>query len=407
MRLPASILAYTLGISLVVSILLSSIILLGYYHRLESKIYTLQLQLDRNLQSAEQLALAHPEVFRYHEPQSFDLFKEGGDTVVIEKKPWGFYDFFRIEARHGRFQKASYFSVGHAPAAEGQSGLYLIDERRPLSVVGDTRISGISYLPQSGVQSAYIDRRGYRNDSLFYGQRRPSEGKMPEVNVDLWESLEEISDYENQLLWTESSPLKQAFSSDTLVSIAARELVVTDTLQGFIYLQARRLIFDSLSHTQHIVARAQVIEFRNGYQGSGQFFASDTIYVHSGAILNYPSVVFLNSERKRGLIHVAEKARIEGTVGLEGDPDRYYQRVLYIEDEGEIAGMVYCHGFLEHYGTIHGHVIARKTLVNAPSSVYENYLLNATIDGSRRNPAFLMPPYWFYTKTQKVLAWLP
>ncbi|MDW3194719.1 MAG: hypothetical protein R8G66_20235 [Cytophagales bacterium] len=405
-RLKAGVLAYTMAVSLVVSIILSSLILLGYYTRLESLQYDINLKVDSNLQSAEQLALSNPESFDYFQQKRLDLFGEGEDTVMLERRPWGVFDYFKITARHGRFERTSYFSIAHVPSEKARSALFLVDERRPLSVVGSTRLTGTVYLPQSGIQSAYVERVGYQNDSLFYGTRLTSDGDMPELNDKVMDAIEEVRKYPHRVSYREPFNLEQKFSSDTLIRFRSSRMNVNDTLNGFIWIDARKVVLDSLCRLDNVLVTADVIEFKNGFEGSGQFFAEDTIYVRSGAKVDYPSVLFVSSGLSNGSIQIESKAEVQGIVGVDGDVNNYYQRHIHLHQGGKISGAIYSHGFLETYGDIEGHATVRKSLVNATSAIYENYFLNAKIDGTKQNEHFLVPPLWFYEDDRKVLRWL-
>ncbi len=405
-RFKAGVLAYTMAVSLVVSIILSTIILLGYYTRLQSLQYDINLKIDANLQSAEQLALSNPLSFEYFEPRTLDLYGEGEDTVVLERRPWGVFDYFKITSKHGRFERNSYFSIANTPSEKAKGALFLVDERRPLSVVGSTRLTGTVYLPQSGIQSAYVERVGYQNDSLFYGKRLTSDSDMPALNDDALDAVEDVSKYRNRVSYRKTFSVEQKFSSDTLLRFSSVRLNVNDTLSGFVWLDARRVVLDSLCRLDNVLVTADVIEFKDGFEGGGQFFAEDTIYVRSGAKVDYPSVLFVSSGLSNASIQIEKSAMVEGVIGVDGDVNNYYQRHIHIESGAKVAGAVYCHGFLEIHGEIQGHATVRKSLVNATSAIYENYFLNAEIDGTKQNEHFLVPPLWFYEENQKVLRWL-
>lgn len=405
-RLKAGVLAYTMAVSLVVSIILSSIILLGYYTRLQNRQYDINLKIDANLRSAEQLALSNPASFDYFQPRNLDLYGNGEDTVVLERRPWGVFDYFKITSRHGRFERNSYFSIANSPSEKARSALFLVDERRPLSVVGSTRLTGTVYLPQSGIQSAYVERVGYQNDSLFYGQKLNSDSEMPELNDNILDAVEEVRKYRNKVSYRKTFNVEQAFSSDTLIRFSGVRLHVNDTLNGLVWLDARKVVLDSLCRLNNVLVTADVIEFKEGFEGSGQFFAEDTIYVRSGAKVTYPSVLFVSSGLSNASIQIEKSATVEGVIGVDGDVNNYYQRHIHIHAGGKVMGAVYCHGFLEIYGEIEGHATVRKSLVNATSAIYENYFLNAEIDGTKQNQHFLVPPLWFYEENQKVLRWL-
>jgi len=401
--LSGSILAYTLGISIIVSAIITAIILLGYYHRLQYKTYEINQKLDRNMRSAEQLALSNPDYFQYFEPEELDLYGTGLDSVMVERRPWGFYDHVAVRAYHGRFLSSSLFAVGYQPDSLTSASLFLMDDRRPLSVVGDTRISGVLYLPQSGVQSAFIDRQGYQNDSLFYGEKRVSGDTLPELFDDFLLGWEEIDEYINSSDFLGS--VEHSFLNDTLITWNSSKIEVNDTLIGKIYLEAKEIVFSSEAMTKDILARADVIKFESGFQGSGQFLAEDTLVI-DGATLEYPTIAFLNNENSVGILRVEGSSKVRGILGVSGDPNLYTQRQLYIEDGALVQGLVYANGYLELYGKISGHVTARKTLVSSNSGVYENYLLNAEIEPATHNMKMILPRLWSFTNVKSVAQWL-
>ncbi|MEM9328537.1 MAG: hypothetical protein AAGA85_22920 [Bacteroidota bacterium] len=407
MKLKGGILAYTLAISLVISIILTSIILLGYYHRLESRMFDIGLKLDRNVASAVQLALADPEAFDLFDPQTLDLYGRQEDTVTLLRRPWGVYDLFHIEARHGRFTRQSVFTIGYEPSEEARAAIYLVDERRPMSVSGSTKLVGHLLVPQSGIQSAYVGRVGYLNDSLYYGTTAESGDELPEFNDPLLAFLDRMDEFEQVVRLNSSLPVDQGFRSDTLIQIQGASLVLSDTIEGFVHIEARgRVTFDSLARTRDVVVQAEVIELNSGFEGSGQFFATDTIIVHKGVKLDYPSLLFVHNDSGLGQIYLESGSEVTGLAGIYGDPEVYFQRAIYLEDGAKFTGAMYCNGFLETYGSIYGHVTVRKTLVNSPSAVYENYLYNALIDGSEGIESLLMPKLWFYSGKKSIMQWL-
>jgi len=404
-KLSGGILAYTLGLSIVVSAIVSAIILLGYYHRLEQKVYSINSRLVRNLLSAEQLALGGVNTFEFFEPEIFDLYGAEQDSVAITRRPWGYLDMLEVKSFHGRFHQESNFLVAHQPDSLMYSSFFLMDDRRPLSVVGNTRLSGLLYLPQSGVQSAFIDRQGYQNDSLFYGTKRNSTDTMPKINSEKIEVWDEMEDHITTTIdYQPTVSILQSFLNDTVLVLSGRKLNINDSIIGKVFIDAREVTFDSLAFTENIVVRADIIRFKNGFQGSGQFLASDSLLLQ-GAKLNYPSIAILHNERDVGVFRV-ESSSINGVVGVAGDPSLYSQRILSIEDGSTIQGAIYCDGYLEHYGAITGHATVRKTLVNTPNAVYENYLLNAEIEEWDRMAELPIPAIWMFTNEKKISQWL-
>ena len=403
-KVRASLLAYTLAISIVISTLIGTMILLGYYYRTSDQIRNANLELIDNVRSGEQLPLSNPAAFDYFDLNIFDFFENQRDSVSIQKLPWGFYDHFRVTAFRGPRKKISHFSLAYTPDSLMTSALYLVDDRRPLSVSGGTRISGVLYLPQSGVQSAFINRQGYQNDSLFYGSKYVSKDDMPAITEEFLEGWEKLGEYP---IFQESPgySLRHSFFNDTLIKVLGNPLSVADTLEGKIWIEGKNISFESSARTQDILVQAKTIRLKKGFVGSGQFFAEDSLIIEESVTLNYPSVACVYNDKNVGIMRIHQGAQVHGVIVLHGDPNLYTQRQLYIEDGATVFGALYCHGYLEHYGLINGHASVRKTLVSTQEGIYENYLLNAEIDGNAFPKGLLIPDLWYVGEKRKVLTW--
>ncbi|MBV6644929.1 MAG: hypothetical protein KI790_05750, partial [Cyclobacteriaceae bacterium] len=291
-RLKAGVLSFTMYIAIIIAIILLAIILLGYYSRLETAEYRIRLRLLDNLQSGVEWTLAAGESVPYFGVKEIDLYGELSDSVRVKRYPWGLFDLYYVQSFRGDRVFQNVLTTGQRRSEEAYASLYLIDEGRPLSLVGDAYLGGDVYLPLAGIQSAYINRVGYTNEKLTQGLRKRSEKEMPELQqegLDLFfRSYSMFPQFEQ--VEAEGASVFQAFEQEQLHLIEQGAIEVTDTIQGMVFLDASSTItFDSLSYTQHVVARAEQIIFKSGFTGQGQFFAEDTIIVESGAKLLYPS----------------------------------------------------------------------------------------------------------------------
>lgn len=404
MRISGGVLSYVLAISLLMSVGLSMLTLYVYYARMEQIHYLTRIRLQKNLASGIQMTLGEYDHFEYDRTYDLDLYGEEQDSISILRRAWGLLDQYRVTAYKRNQEVSRIYTLAHRPEDKGRSAVFLVDHGRPLSLVGDTRLIGDCYLPVSGVQSAYINRVGYTSDSLIYGTELKSEKKLPEVTLsDAFGRMEQL---EGVQLEQDNDTLINSFDAD-LVEVKAGNTGVNKVYSGHVLITSQsRLIFDTLASTTDIVAYAPVIEFLNGFQGNGQFFATDTIIVHDNVKLTYPTVLATYNRNDLATIQTRGKCEITGWLLMDGSKDGFRRRVIYLEDGTQFQGMIYCNGMLETYGTVEGHVTVKRFLVNAQTGVYENYLFNATIDGTQLDTAFLALSQWFYKKEGKVLKYL-
>lgn len=398
--LKGGVLSYVLAISMLVATTLSMVILHTYYSRLSTLRLQSSTRTKRNLIEAEKLAIHIGDQLAYDQVYALDLYGLGSDSISILKTKWGLFDHLKLRAYNTHASDTLMIICGMGSTEEGTSALYLVDEGRGLAVSGMAKITGVAYLPQSGVQSAYVGRVGYQNKELIYGERRQSEKNLPELE------LEEVFDHAEHLQGLQMEvpgSLNQSFH-DPLLELSGSRITLYDTLSGHLLVKATdRIILDSLCRTDKLIAYAPVIEFRPGFKGSGQFFATDTILVRSDVELQYPTVLACFQRYRNGGIFLEEKSHVTGWILMDGDETGFRKRLISVAENALFTGKMYSNGMVETYGEIHGHVATRRFLVNAPTAIYENYLFNTSIDGTKLDSLFLALPGWFSDDRLKLL----
>ncbi|MGB3468382.1 MAG: hypothetical protein WBA74_24065 [Cyclobacteriaceae bacterium] len=411
-NLRAGALTYTLFVAILSSIILSAIILTGYYHKVEYSHYKLEKQNLANMSSAIAKALAVDDL-SYTEVYREPIFTDGYDSMEIISSPWGAWDILKVRTfnNHGSYSK--YFTKGYFRSGKAQSALYVYDEGRPVSVSGKTKITGKAYLPKAGLRSSYVGRIGYGNNKLIYGEKLDSEDKMPSVNSKRTKVLKQFASgsyqqlFDPEMVLTDKEITSNSFTTDLLVHHRYDDVHLRDSLQGFIWIHANKRIFlDSEAYLDHVILSAPIIEVDSGFTGAVQLFATDTILIGSGAKLTYPSFIGLVNEEPPATINLEPNVEVNGVIYMNGDEDWFNQRILVISDQATVKGMVYCHGMAEMTGTINGHLTTRKFLINTFSGVYENYIFNAKLNGTELGSEFATSDLWFYADHKNVLEWL-
>ncbi|MEL7147264.1 MAG: hypothetical protein AAFO69_12900, partial [Bacteroidota bacterium] len=245
--LPAGAMAYALFTAIISSMILSAIILGAYYTQVD---YHDARSGNRSLvilSSAINLSLAL-ENTPYHQEQRYPLFDSGSDSVTIDRQPWGLWDVLKVQSETALWQYKKYYLRGYQRSKKGESSLYLVDEGRPMSVSGKARISGVAYLPKAGIRSAYVGRVGYMNDKLFYGEKRVSSKKMPDLNKERIAVLDDFAKgnvqrlYPDELQAMEVDTSSFSFLQDQVLFRKSWEWIVNDSLSGRVWLHANKKI---------------------------------------------------------------------------------------------------------------------------------------------------------------------
>jgi len=401
-RYKAGILSYVLAVGILISGMLSAMIFYLYYTRMEVITYQKKIDVMENLDQAVKISLASGNSFEYHRTYHYDLYGNERDSISILKQKWGCFDLFKVASHRDHIIQHKTYLTGHQLSSKGRSAIYLPDEGQALSLAGKTKITGDCYLPLAGVQSAYINQIGYQNKQLIYGKRKRS-AKLPKIQTkEIYQSFED-SGFEKT--YSLSYSVDHSFISDR-ITISHDGLVTGDVRGNVLIRSSGRIVFDSLAHCEDVIVFAPVIEFLPGFEGNGQFLASDTIIVRPKVRLNYPSVLALYNERDVGMIKLFEKSKVTGWVIVDGEDGGFRRRQVYIEDTAILEGMVYCNGLLENYGSIWGNATVKKFLVNSSRGRFENYIFNGEINALKLDSSFVTLPGWFFKERAEVLQYL-
>jgi len=397
MKLAASSILYALIIIVVLALTSTALITLSSYQKMLFERDGLQERLSRHAVSGMELLLKSRETIG-KQPMLLPLGRYLEDTILLSSEPWGMFDLVNVRVwRHTvwREEEVSLTAlIGLSPDSIGQAALYLPDNAQPLSLVGDSHLRGTAYLSQKGVKAGMVDTRGFSGIHLLEGDERRSGRNMPLVDTSRISTLQA---FKSKLARGQSK-----LTASTIVpfdSAAMRMTGKTIRLDGQ-YLEGKIVVVaDSLirvgktAHLKDILLFAPVIQIDSGFIGIIQAFASNNIIVGDNVTLPYPSALVVLGNRRvavQGMLTIGERCSVGGLVFSWGDgARRELLPKVFIGKGTVIMGQVYADGWLDLKGTVNGNVSCRNFLLQTPTSIYENHLLDATIDASKRPPYFI------------------
>ncbi len=406
-KLPAGILSLSLVISVVIAAIGSSMLVVHYYFGLKAVDYQAENKLSQNLQSGWTVLLSQFPVSAYDQEEHLDLYGEEQDSVGLLKKHWGIYDIGIVSAYHGKHIKQQMAIIGSKRDSIGTLALYLSDEQRPLSLVGNTWINGNAMIPKAGVKSAYIDRRGYQKEKLIDGQTSFSRHELPSVNQDKIAYIASLLTGDEPITGNLGYDYDQSFTEPTLVLGSSESVWLKKHYAGNIMIRSKeQIIVSSKASLKDILLIAPKIIIQKGFKGNLQAIASDTIILESNVRLNYPSALVLLSENTAG-IQLQQDVQVFGTIWMGGAQDSKPQHQLQIDKNASLEGMAYIDGYCQLEGSILGHLSCRKFLLKTATTLYENHLLDATINPAQLSSHYLgVADLWGTRDQTDIIQWL-
>lgn len=392
----AGALYYVIGMAAVIALLLGSFLTMN---RLQ------QLFLTRSYDFKE-IVYTNQQVFRYLEELSIDynqpslLYHPTNPDLqtTLLKKHWGIFDVLlsTSQLRKEHFKSVSLLGSGQ----QHRSALYLSDHKKPLVVVGSTRIEGQAILPEKGIKRGTIAGRNYYEQDVLFGVHANSQPYLPKLRNRAYLQridTELLSEEMRYKTWGTEPVETHSFWQPTHLFYAAEGLDLKHvSLQGNIIVQSATQIrvFNSC-HLKDLLLIAPSIEIMEGVKGNFQAIASRALRVGKNCELKYPSAMVLCETTRANEtppvnlpnMHVDEGTRIQGVLAYISDASqRVHKAEMKLQKNVLLEGELYCEKNLDSEATIHGTVYADAFVAEQFGSVYQNHLYNCRIN------SYLLPP---------------
>ncbi len=409
--LAARALYYALMIAFIIALSSSLLISLAYLQRVHQNTAFDGERLVRNLNSG--IALLKAGKIGGVEETAFDLYGEGRDSIWLAKRKWGLFDvaYAKVHSYQGwrRDTLVKAFFLGNRKDSTLRSALYLSDRNKPLGLAGKTSLKGWCQLPKADIKSAYIDGVSYFGAQLVYGKKTRSRAQLPPVREDRIASLmQQFKTRKGRSLLP--AQVQQSFL-DTTVYVQGDHIYLDGiSLKGNIIVIAQTAIHVSASaNLDGIQLYAPVIQFEAGFKGNLQAFALSELQVGAACQFEYPSVLGLLKtafSRERPIITVAENSVVAGLVFIKTIQYTRFPPKLLLEKNTLVEGQVFVNGSFEHRGTVYGNVSCDQFHLRTSAAVYDNHLLNATIDRTRLSKYFIAPLYAATSLQYETVKWV-
>jgi hypothetical protein len=401
--LRGSSLFYALAIAVIMALVSTSLLLAAEYGRMRLQRDEIREEVIRNSKSGLELLMGDPSVVDYDIPTEIDLFGNGSDSVLLEKKLWGAFEIDISRAYNKSFSHERIAAVGWKPDANDHTALILADLDRPLSITGNTKLNGDCYLPKAGIQRAYIEGQSYSGDRLVYGETKKADRFLPRYNDTLVKRLKNLFEFqpgENDSViylqqFQQSDSISNSFLNKILYVFNEGMIIInTQKISGQVCIISRKSIrIEKNASIHNVLLIAPKIEIADEVEGDFQAFARDSLVTGEKVELHYPTVLGIIGTDKSpdfSSLIVKEKSKIFGQLFACTTANDFRKHVIISTGkESVVYGEIYSSDLVDHKGTVIGNVTCTKFELKTPSAEYENHLMNSVIDRLKRSPDFV------------------
>lgn len=368
----------------------------------------------RNVESGINLLLSSSGIIPGDTILAMDLFGGGGDSVLLFRKTWGLLEVGGCSISGSGTEIGKHAMIGSSFTEDTATAVCLADLDRPLFLCGRTILTGDCIIPRMGFQRVYIEGKSFTEPRFCNGRTIPASRDIPGLD-------EEKIQYVHSLM--------QSGEGDTIVDLLPDTLRRDFLHSGIVYhspgvvllgegaykgniriTSSKEIRVLKSASLDQVLLIAPRIVIEDGFSGTIQAYATDTLIVGKEVSLEFPSVLgILRSKTSPDVIclEIGRDSKVQGMIlGWEQKYDPRKLVRISIEPKACISGYVYCSGTVDHKGVIYGKLIAKRFLLKTPSGIYENHLLDAEINRGRLSSAYGGPDIFKSAGERRILRWL-
>ena len=394
---------YALAITVIMALVSTSLLVAAHYGRIRLQRDEIRENVIRNSKSGLELLMGDQSIVGYDSPKDIDLFGRGSDSVLLENKSWGAFEVAISHAHNKSFSHELIAAIGWQGDMNDKTALILADLDRPLSITGSTKLTGDCYLPKAGIQRAYIEGNSYSGEKLVYGEIKTTDRFLPKYNDTLVKRIKALFEFQpgknDSVIYGEafqqSDSINNSFLNRPLYVFNEGTIIInSQKICGQVCIISHKLIRigkNSSIHNELLIAPR--IEIDDEVEGDFQAFARDSLITGEKVHLHYPTVLGIIATDKSpdfASLFIGKKSRIFGQVfACSTESDFRKHVIVSTEKESIVYGEIYSSDLVDHKGEVYGDVVCVKFELKTPSAEYENHLLNAIIDRTKRSSDYV------------------
>lgn len=417
LKLKAGALQLTTFISVVVALLLISFVLLinlHKYYRIDSR-----LLINSVHKSHEGIEYALNNYIPLVDSLLINEEANSGFDISLNRGYWGVFEkvISIAQIKHKIYNKIALIG---GKQLGNRTALYLKENNKPLVLVGNTRIEGLSYIPKQGIRTGNIAGHAYYGEKLIYGSTQTSHD-LPKIDKELRNQIQAVheeSDFNNAQILDLSNKKSHSNSFYNTLDVfydTNKVNLINIKLNGHIKIVSKqKIVVHPSCKLTDVILIAPEIEIKRGFRGSIQAFATHSLIIEKDVNLEYPSALVLNigkskvssnQQTKQPFIHITNGSEIKGLVmALGSNPMQKYKPSIIIEENAQVIGEVYCSSLLELSGMVNGSVFTGGFVANKNGTTYQNHIYNGHININKLQEAYV--GLLFESSNKNIARWL-
>lgn len=347
-------------------------------------------ELDLNLESAFLIYKQNPRIFSGEDSLCIDLYNDSLALVKLSREDWGILDIVTASTGWKNLFLSRTGLFGEVIDSRDPA-LYVADHGISVSLSGNTLIRGNSFVPEGVFRTGSVEGQPFIYKNTSAGAVQRSRSDLPEPDPVLDSNLVSLFNGEvtgisfSEIYRKSHLPFENPFSDNVVTYYSHLDAVLSGlSFSGKIMIYAAGTVYiDRTTTLEDVIIVARRIIIDDGFTGSFQGFAIDSVGVGDNVSLIYPSVLAIypagesDATSLNTHITLGTNTVIKGCILIKGQRESCR---LVIPENTSVTGQVYCSGTVELEGEVYGSLFCDGFSFTRGNSTYVNQLLNTVID---------------------------
>lgn len=348
----------------------------SYYHRAK--------QQKEDVNSVFVLYCNDSTLLRIIEEEGFyQLYKDKPQTSVsIETQRWGLYESVEVRSTDDHF--SSIRLLGKAQECDYEAALWVCSRDMPLSFGGKSEVKGSTYIPTSGIKYATLGTLPFQGKEIKDYYIDLSERELPEVDRSNLYLMDKYLKETEFIPSSDDGRYKAYYSfSDDEVHFYIPDDIQQYAIKGHAVLHGDNIVLSSKTILNDVILLARRVTVKEGFRGSLQIIATDTVILSKNAHLRYPSGVYLKGNNDRTHLCMDENSTLDGYAIIFGTTENNTENNIEVNfrqaPTAVFNGLLYVDGVAHLQGHCYGGVYLKECYYISSDKAYPATICNAEI----------------------------
>lgn len=340
-----------------------------------------------NIESTFTLYANHPQqvMTRLDDDGAILLFDSMPTSRMrVARKVWGLYEVVTVETADGRAARSGIFGLRQPHADD--CVLWYRNDNGTVTLTGRSHIGGVAYLPDNGLIYGQMQSVFFDGERLPLGNIRKSGETMIPAGDEAMRLITELFALGYEVGAGLPDSLTVSFRRDEAEIMSTAE-IYDNYLAGQIIITGGQVAIRSDAELWDVIVVADEIRVEDGFRGSVQLFARDSVLVGRNVELAHPSGIYAEKYAALG-----DGSEVNGylIVNYAGE-EQIMQPVCRKSRLARVRGLFYCSGIAQFQGITSGSAYLWRSIYYSPQGYYSDFLYDVTLLENRETAY----PFWF------------